>query len=86
MTDQTSLFDITVVKKENIKITLKEVYESLKLKGYNPINQLIGYLMSGDAGYISNFQNARDKILDLDRTDILEFLLMESMKSCDILD
>lgn len=80
MTDKTSLFDISVIKKENIKLTLKEIYQSLELKGYNPINQLVGYLMSGDPGYISNFQNAREKIMELDRADILEYLLLESLK------
>lgn len=83
MTDKTSLFNLSVIKKENIKLTLKEVYQSLELKGYNPINQLVGYLMSGDLGYISNFQDAREKISLLERADILEFLLKESLKECD---
>jgi len=83
MTDKTSLFNLSVIKKENIRITLKEVYESLELKGYNPMNQLVGYLMSGDPGYISSFQNAREKILELDRADILEYLLSETLKKCD---
>lgn len=86
MAEETSLFNLSVIKKENIKLTLKEVYTSLELKGYNPVNQLVGYLMSGDAGYISSFQNAREKILELDRADILEFLLIESMGKCDISD
>lgn len=86
MTDKTSLFNINVIKKENIKLTLKEVCKSLEEKGYNPINQLVGYLMSGDPGYISNFQNAREKILELERADILEFLIIESLKKCDTLD
>ncbi len=80
MTEKTTLFDLSVVKKENIKTTLNEVFESLKVKGYNPKNQIIGYLMSGDANYISNFNNAREKILELDRAEILEYLLEESMK------
>lgn len=80
MTEKTTLFDLSVVKKENIKTTLNEVFESLKVKGYNPKNQIIGYLMNGDANYISNFNNAREKILELDRAEILEYLLEESMK------
>jgi uncharacterized protein (UPF0297 family) len=80
MTEKTALFNLSIVKKENIKTTLKEVIEDLSIKGYNAKNQIIGYLMSGDATYISSFKNARDKILDLDRTEILEFLLEESMK------
>ena len=80
MTEKTTLFNLSLIKKENIKVTLKEVYEDLELKGYNAKNQVIGYLMSGDATYISNFKNAREKILELDRAEILEYLLEESMK------
>ena len=80
MTEKTTLFDLSIVKKENIKATLKEVLNDLEIKGYQPKNQMIGYLMSGDASYISNFHNAREKILELDRADILEYLLEESLK------
>lgn len=80
MTEKTTLFNLSLIKKENIKVTIKEVFESLEIKGYNPKNQIIGYLMSGDSSYISNFQNAREKMLELDRADILEYLLEESMK------
>lgn len=80
MTEKTTLFNLSLIKKENIKVTLKEVYEDLELKGYNAKNQIIGYLMSGDATYISNFKNAREKIIELDRAEILEYLLEESMK------
>lgn len=80
MTEKTTLFNLSLIKKENIKVTLKEVYEDLELKGYNAKNQIIGYLMSGDATYISNFKNAREKIMELDRAEILEYLLEESMK------
>ena len=57
MTEKTTLFNLSLIKKENIKVTIKEVFESLEIKGYNPKNQIIGYLMSGDSSYISNFQN-----------------------------
>ena len=80
ITEKTTLFDLSVVKKENIKTTLKEVMQDLTIKGYQAKNQVIGYLMSGDASYISSFQNARDKILELDRAEILEYLLEESLK------
>lgn len=86
MVEETSLFNLSVIKKENIRLTLKEVYESLEQKGYNPINQIVGYLMSGEAGYISSFQNAREKILELDRADILEYLVAESLNPCDFSD
>ena len=80
MTEKTTLFDLSVVRKENIKTTLKEVMQDLTIKGYQAKNQVIGYLMSGDASYISSFQNARDKILELDRAEILEYLVEESLK------
>jgi len=83
MTDKTSLFNLSVIKKENIKLTLKEVYSSLEIKGYNPTNQLVGYLMTGEPSYISNYQNAREKICSLERADIIEFLLKEVYKECD---
>ena len=80
MTEKTTLFFFFFVKKENIKTTLKEVMQDLTIKGYQAKNQVIGYLMSGDASYISSFQNARDKILELDRAEILEYLVEESLK------
>ena len=63
MSENTGLFNLSVVKKTMIKETVKEIYDSLKEKGYNPINQIVGYLMSGDENYISNYINAREKIL-----------------------
>jgi len=54
---------------------LKEVYEALKEKGYNPINQLVGYILSGDPTYITNHKNARSMIRKLERDEILEELL-----------
>ena len=51
----------------------------LKEKGYDPINQLVGYLMSGDPGYISSYQDARKKIVSVDRSKIIEFLLRQGL-------
>ena len=55
--------------------TLKEVKEILEERGYNPYNQIVGYLMSGDVGYISSHKEARKKILDFERAEILEVLV-----------
>jgi len=60
--------------------TLKEVIDSLTERGYNPTNQLVGYLMSGDPGYISSNRDARAKITKFDRAKVLETLLKEYMK------
>ena len=73
--EQTSLFDVKVMKEEIIKATLKEVGASLNERGYDAQNQLAGYLISGDPGFISNYQEARSKILELDRSEIVKFLL-----------
>jgi len=60
--------------------TLKEVIQILEDRGYNPINQIVGYLMSGDPGYISSHKEARNKILQFERTKILEVLVSEFIK------
>ena len=73
--ENTTLFDVKAMKEHSIKETLMEVTESLKERGYNASNQLVGYLISGDPGFISNYQEARDKIQELDRSEIIKFLL-----------
>ncbi len=60
--------------------TLKEVVEILKERGYNPINQIVGYLMSGDPGYISSHKEARSKITKYDRAKLTEVLLKNFIK------
>jgi len=62
------------------KTTLKKVYTSLKQRGYDPISQLSGYLISNDLGYISNYKNARNELSKLDRNIIIELLLKEYLK------
>lgn len=54
---------------------LQEVYEALKEKGYNPINQLVGYLLSGDPAYITSHKNARSTVRKLERDELLEELV-----------
>ena len=75
--DDTTLFDVKLIEKESIKRTLKEVTEILEERGYNAINQIVGYLMSGDPGYISSYKEARDKILSVDRAELLAYLLSD---------
>ena len=74
-TDSTNLYkvvDIDVIETKNI---LNEVYDALKERGYDPTNQLVGYLISGDPGYISSYKEARKKIQQIERAKILEVLL-----------
>ena len=79
--EQTSLFDLSKIDTENIRVTLKEVYSSLEERGYNPTNQIVGYLISGDPGYISSYKDARNKIQAVDRAKIVEILLLEFQKN-----
>lgn len=71
----TSLFSIEELDEALVAKTLKEVYEAIEERGHNPINQLVGYVMSGDPGYISNHREARSKISKIDRTKIIDVLV-----------
>ena len=75
MDDKTRLFKLVSNDQAKVHKTLLEVYNSLKERGYNPIDQIVGYLISGDLGYISSYQDARSKIRTLDRSKIIEVLL-----------
>ena len=77
MDDKTGLFDVSVVKKKLIASTLDEVFSALKERGYYPVNQIVGYLISGDPGYISNYKDSREKIMDFDRAEIVAIILEE---------
>ena len=73
--DKTSLFKVIDTDVIETKEILQEVYDALEERGYNPTNQLVGYLISGDPGYISSNKDARKKIQTIDRTKIIEVLL-----------
>lgn len=75
--ENTSLFKVQDLDAEMTRLTLKEVYEALEERGYNPVNQIVGYLISGDPGYISSYKDARNKIQEIDRAKIVEILLVE---------
>lgn len=79
--ENTLNFTLDDVEKEKIKEILKKVFDSLESKGYNPINQISGYLLSGDPAYITSFNNARNLIYQLDRDEIIRHLLREYMFS-----
>ncbi|MBO6145296.1 MAG: IreB family regulatory phosphoprotein [Bacilli bacterium] len=76
----TYLFDVSEIDNVLVEETIKEVYESLEEKGYNAVNQIVGYLISGDPGYISSYNDSRKKISKLERTQIVEVLLRNYMK------
>lgn len=71
----TNIFDVKDINNTLVKDTLNEAVEALEERGYNSINQLVGYLISGDPGYISNYKETRKKLSKIDRTDIIEVLL-----------
>lgn len=82
--DNTKVFNKTVVEDKEVETILKEVVIALETKGYSAIDQIVGYLMSGDPGYISSYQNARIKITQIDRTKLLEVIVRKYLSSCDI--
>ncbi len=75
VSDKTQMFSINNEKQEEIRKTLQTVYNSLKEKGYNPINQIVGYILSEDPTYITNYNNARVLIRKIDRDELLKALV-----------
>lgn len=75
MLDKTMIFSLNDDREDQIKTSLTVVYDALKQKGYNPINQIVGYILSEDPTYITTFNNARNIISKIDRDDLLEALV-----------
>ena len=75
MDDNTIKFTVPADNSDEMKRILTEVYRSLTEKGYNPINQIVGYLLSDDPPYITNHNNARSLICKLDRDELLQELV-----------
>ena len=75
MDDNTIKFTVSADNSDEMKRILTEVYRSLTEKGYNPINQIVGYLLSEDPTYITNHNNARSLICKLDRDELLQELV-----------
>ena len=74
------MFKISEIENALVSKTLIEVYRSLESRGYNPVSQIIGYLITGDPGYITSFEDARNKITSIDREKILEIVLKDYMR------
>ncbi len=70
--DKTMNFKFETDKNVKAREILKEVYEALVEKGYNPINQIVGYILSGDPTYITSHNDARNKIRQIERDELLE--------------
>ncbi|MCT1176033.1 IreB family regulatory phosphoprotein [Pediococcus pentosaceus] len=73
--DETMFFDFGDNKQNDVRETLKTVYDALGEKGYNPIDQIVGYLISGDPAYIPRLNNARNLIRKHQRDEIIEELV-----------
>ncbi len=73
--DKTMSFNFEKEKNTKTREILKDVYEALVEKGYNPINQIVGYILSGDPTYITSHKDARNKIRQIERDELLEMMV-----------
>ena len=81
ITENTMMFKMQSEEENQAREILVRVYAALKEKGYNPINQLVGYLLSGDPAYITSYGNARSLIRRLERDELLEELVRKYLES-----
>ena len=77
MTGSTIKFTVPSDDKENMRRILRGVFDALNEKGYNPINQIVGYLLTEDPTYITNYNNARSMICKIDRDELMQILVRE---------
>ncbi|HOO79573.1 MAG TPA: IreB family regulatory phosphoprotein [Lachnospiraceae bacterium] len=79
--NQTQFFRVDIETEDSVKKILEEVYDALTEKGYNPVNQIVGYIMSGDPTYITSHKNARSIIMKAERDELVEEMLTEYIKN-----
>ena len=77
MTENTIKFTVPSDDKENMRRTLRTVFDALQEKGYNPVNQIVGYLLTEDPTYITNYSGARSMICKIDRDELMQVLVRE---------
>lgn len=77
----TQFFNVDIEQETGVKLVLSTVYEALIEKGYNPVNQIVGYIMSGDPTYITSHKSARSLIMKVERDELVEELLTEYIKT-----
>lgn len=77
----TQYFKVETEPENGVKVILAAVYEALSEKGYNPVNQIVGYIMSGDPTYITSHKGARSMIMKVERDELVEELLNEYIKN-----
>ena len=81
MSNNTITFSLEEVREADMKRILLTVYDALKEKGYNPLSQLVGYVMSGDPTYITSHKGARSLIMKVERDELVEELLKEYIQN-----
>ena len=81
MEDKTKMFSAIDTKEKFFRQTLGKVYKELEKKGYNPINQLIGYILSGDPTYVTNQNGARALVSRIERDELLKVILEFYLKN-----
>ena len=74
---ETQYFNVGWDERGAVNNVIKEVYMALKEKGYNPVNQIVGYIMSGDPTYITSYKGARSLIMKVERDELVEEMLLE---------
>ncbi|MDE7179407.1 MAG: IreB family regulatory phosphoprotein [Lachnospiraceae bacterium] len=80
--ENTQFFTVETEPPETgVKLVLSTVYEALTEKGYNPVNQIVGYIMSGDPTYITSHKSARSLIMKVERDELVEEMLVEYIKN-----
>lgn len=78
--ENTQFFQVEQDSKDRVKNILAQVYDALQEKGYNPVNQIVGYIMSGDPTYITSHNNARSLIMKVERDELVEEMFIEYIK------
>ena len=79
--ENTQYFKVEVEPENGVKMILSEVYEALSEKGYDPVSQIVGYIMSGDPTYITSHKSARSLIMKVERDELVEELLTEYIRT-----
>ena len=77
----TQFFNVQTEPETGVKVVLETVYDALNEKGYNPVNQIVGYIMSGDPTYITSHNGARSMLMKVERDELVDELLTSYIKS-----
>lgn len=77
----TQYFKVDMEQENSVRKIMEEVYDALTEKGYNPVNQIVGYIMSGDPTYITSHRNARSIIMKAERDELVEEMLTAYIKN-----